>query len=135
MRQTLPLLPLALLAACQPAPRPYAPVDNVRYAALGHDPFWMVTIGDDAIVLTLSPDAGAEDDRLATHRWPRTLPRTVDNVRTWESGGGTEVITVEARPGPCTGSGGRVYENHVTVRLSGRELTGCGGRSLGGGSD
>ena len=123
----LMLLPVALLAsACATAPRPYAPVQNVRYSALGHDPFWMVTIGDDRIVLRTARQDGDAEGAEAV--FPRTLPRTVDGVRTWESGSGTVVIAVEARPGRCEGSGGRVYEDHVRVRLSGRELTGCGGR-------
>ncbi len=131
MRKLLLCLPLLLLAGCESQrARPYSPVQDVRYSALGHDPFWMVTIGDNAIVLTLSADVGAPSNQLRTHRYPRTLPRTVDGVRRWESGAGTEVITVEARPGPCEGSGGIRYEHHVTVRLSGRELAGCGGRVI-----
>ena len=123
------LVPLSLAAACQTNSRPYAPVDNVRYTALGQDPFWMVTIGDDAIVLTFGPQPGEEARRLRGHRYPRTLPRTVDGVRRWESGDGTAVISVEAFPGPCDGSGGARFRDRV--RLSGRELHGCGGPRLG----
>ena len=117
-------LPL-LFAACASAERPYAPVEDVRFTALGHDPFWMATVGDDSIVLTLGPEGA-----LNEQRWPRTLPRTDGGVTRWESGDGTAVISIEARPGPCTGSRGAVYEHHATVRLSGRELSGCGGRRL-----
>ena len=116
-------LALLLLPGCETAPQPYAPVRDVRYQALGADPFWALAIGDDRIVLRTG---GQEGDAV----WPRTLPRTEGAVRIWQSGEGTNVIAVEARPGPCTGAGGQVYENHVTVRLSGRELTGCGGRLL-----
>ena len=67
---------------------------------------------------------GEEDGAV----WPRTLPRIVDGVRSWESGDGTAVISVEAAPGPCEDPSGRRFEDHVRIRLSGRELTGCGGR-------
>jgi uncharacterized membrane protein len=129
MRRFLPLL---LLAGCETYDQPYSPVENVHYSAIGQEPFWMVTIGDDRIVLTLAPDPGAAPGEMNSHDFPRTLPRTVDGVRTWESGDGTAVITIEAHPGPCDGSGGRTYEDEVVVRLSGRELTGCGGRLLSG---
>ena len=57
-----------------------------------------------------------------------TTNTTVDGFTLWQSGEGTQVIAIASRPGPCTGSGGRVYEDEVRVRLSGRELIGCGGR-------
>jgi uncharacterized membrane protein len=131
MRRLLLLLPLMVVGGCQTASRPYAPVENVRYTAIGQEPFWILTIGDDAIVLASSPDPGAQARRLRSYRYPRTLPRTVDGVRTWQSGDGTAVISVEATPGPCDGSGGVRYRDRVRVRLSGRELTGCGGPRLG----
>ncbi|MDQ8757335.1 hypothetical protein RCO27_13980 [Sphingosinicella sp. LHD-64] len=117
-------LPLLLLAGCETTQQPYAPVDNVRYSAVGEEPFWLLNIGDDRIVLRMA-DAG--QDAV----WPRTLPRTVDGVRTWQSGDGTGVITVEARPGPCINARERRFEDRVTVRLSGHGLIGCGGRLLG----
>ena len=122
MRRFLLILPLILAGGCETTPRPYAPVDNVRYSALGENPFWLLSIGDDRIVLRQSPDDGAEAV------WPRTLPRTVDGKRFWESGDGTQIITIETSPGPCADSRGRNYEDHVRVRLSGIELNGCGGR-------
>jgi len=129
MKARLALLPLLLLGACQTySDRPYSPVENVRYSAIGHAPFWMVTIGDDRIVLRLGHDAGEEAGEYDDLVWPRTLPRTDGGFRTWESGDGTAVISIQARPGPCPGAGGRTYQDHVRVRLSGRELTGCGGR-------
>jgi uncharacterized membrane protein len=131
MRILLPLAALAL-AGCAAADRsrPYAPVRNVQYSAIGHDPFWMVAIGDDRIVLTLGPEGGRADGALESYAFPRTLPRAEGDVRTWQSGAGTGVIAIEARPGPCDGAGGMRFEDHVRVRLSGRELTGCGGRQL-----
>jgi uncharacterized membrane protein len=122
------LLAAAALAGCAGSERPYSPVAHVRYSALGHDPFWSLAIGDDRIVLTRSGPGKRESWR--SHSYPRVLPRTVDGARLWESGEGTAVISVEARPGPCTGSRGTRYEDHVRVRLSGSELTGCGGRIL-----
>jgi uncharacterized membrane protein len=125
MRRLLLILPLILACGCETTPRPYAPVDNVRYSALGENPFWLLAIGDDRIVLRHSPD-----DDAAEAVWPRTLPRTVDGKRIWEAGDGTQVITIETSPGPCADSRGRNYEDHVRVRLSGVELNGCGGRLL-----
>jgi uncharacterized membrane protein len=125
VRKLLFLLPVVLAGGCETTTRPYSPVENVRYTALGHDPFWMVTIGDDRIVLRQAQSPGQP---YADAVFPRTLPRTVDGVRTWQSGGGTAVISIEATRVPCQGSGARIYEDQVRVRLSGRELTGCGGR-------
>ena len=130
MKPALPLLllPLGLLGACQTYGRPYAPVESVRYQAMGAEPFWILTIGDDRIVLNTGLEATEGWDEEGDIVWPRTLPRTVGGVRTWHSGEGTRIISIEARPGPCATEGGEVFEDDVTVRLSGRELTGCGGR-------
>jgi len=119
-------LALILLSGCETARRPYAPVRDIRYQALGAEPFSTLAIGDDRIVLRTGESETA---------WPRTLPRTEGAVRIWRSGEGTGIITVEARPGPCTGAGGQVYENRVSIRLSGRALTGCGGRLVRRGRD
>ncbi|MET0239434.1 MAG: hypothetical protein ABW184_06000, partial [Sphingobium sp.] len=116
-----------LAAGC--ATTPYAPVRDVSWQAMGSRPFWQVVIGDDAIVFR--PVAGGGE-----RRWPRVLPRTVDGVRTWQSGTGEGGITVTARPGPCADEpreGREVhYEHFVTVRMGedGPELNGCGGRLL-----
>jgi uncharacterized membrane protein len=126
------LLAISLLVAACAADQPYAPVRDVRYSALGEAPFWMVTIGDDKILLTLAPDGGGRRARLRSHAYPRVLPHSDGDIRRWESGDGTAVIAVEARPGPCTASRGATYADHVRVRLSGRELQGCGGRLLSG---
>lgn len=122
MKRLLSALPVLLLAACATSPRPYAPVDNVRYQALGAEPFWYLAIGDDRIVLRTSEGGEAV--------WPRTMPRMAGETRIWQSGDGVQVISIEARPGPCETEGEAVYSDHVRVRLSGRELTGCGGRLL-----
>ncbi|HWT11361.1 MAG TPA: hypothetical protein VN231_01260 [Allosphingosinicella sp.] len=137
MNKSLGLLPALLLGGCETArERPYNPVDNVRYSAIGQEPFWLATIGDDRIVLRLGRGGGGPE--AAEHEeivYPRTLPRTQDGWRTWESRDGTAVITIQARPGPCRGSGERLYEDDVRVRLSGRELSGCGGRLVERGDD
>ncbi|HEX8527965.1 hypothetical protein [Allosphingosinicella sp.] len=130
MKKTIPLL-LLLAASCASGGRPHAPVRDLQYNALGHDPFWLLSIGDDRIVLTLGHEGCRADGDLVTIAYPRTLPRDSAGVRTWESGDGNGVISVEARPGTCEGSGGMTFEHHVRVRLSGRELIGCGGRQKG----
>lgn len=127
MRRLLLLLPL-LAAACA-STTAYAPVRDPAWQAMGTRPFWQVVIGDDAIVFR--PIAGGGE-----RRWPRVLPRTVDGIRTWQSGSGADGITITARPGPCADEPreGRevTYENAVTVRIgeNGPELNGCGGRIL-----
>ncbi|HET9427288.1 MAG TPA: hypothetical protein VFO69_02920 [Allosphingosinicella sp.] len=130
-RLSFSCIALALLAACATQSEVYSPVGSVRYSALGADPFWMVSIGDDRIVLTLGDEGGRADGALESFAFPRVLPVVNGAFRTWESADGAAVISVQARPGPCTGSGSRIYEDHVRIRLSGRELTGCGGRMLG----
>jgi uncharacterized membrane protein len=126
------LLLLLLLAGCAASQAPYSPARDVSYSAIGEDPFWMVTIGDDKIVLTFGPgERGSR--KLEGHTYRRVLPRMVDGVKSWESADGTAVIMVEARREDCTGSRGAVFEDRVRVRLSGRELHGCGGRRIEGG--
>jgi uncharacterized membrane protein len=91
----------------------------------------MVTVGDDQIVLTQGAAGGAADGEFSEATYPRALPVEQGGVRRWESGAGTEVIAIEARPGPCS-DGGRNYEDKVKVYLSGVMLEGCGGREIGG---
>jgi uncharacterized membrane protein len=124
MRNAL-LLPLLLAAGCAASPRPYAPVRDVAYQALGARTFWVLTIGDDRIVFRPVHGGGERS-------WPRVLPRTRNGVRTWHSGEGAEGITIEARPGPCADRSERLHEDVVTVRMGdeGPELEGCGGRLI-----
>jgi uncharacterized membrane protein len=119
---------LALLAGCA-AERPYAPVRDVRYNAVGSAPFWLLTIGDDRIVLTRAGEGG----RMIEAIYPRVMARREQGAHIWESGEGVQVIGIEARPGRCEGTRGVVYEDKVRIRLSGAELHGCGGRILEGG--
>ena len=131
MKRLTPAL-LLLLAACAPTPDVHGPVDHFEYGAISHDPFWLVSVGDDSIVLTMGPSGGSADGELTTTTFPRVLSKTsADGSRTWESSDGTAVISLEARRGPCT-TGGRTYADRTRVRLSGRELKGCGGPETGG---
>lgn len=125
MKTLLPLLGLALLAGCA-SPRPYAPVADVRYNAIGAEPFWLLTIGDDRIVLS-------RGGKLSEAIYPRVMARREKDASIWESGDGVQVIAIEARRARCEGARGIVYEDRVRVRLSGTELNGCGGRILAGG--
>jgi len=126
----LPVLAFVLLAAgCATAPPLYQPVDDPIYTAIGRNPFWMVAIGDSRIVLRLPQAGGDETGEISDIVYPRVLPRTVGDARIWQSGEGTQVITIEARAGPCE-AGRQMFADHVRVRLSGREMNGCGGRPL-----
>ena len=130
MKSMLPFLALALAGcAATKADEPFNPVGTFDYGAISHDPFWMVAIGGDSIVLTQGPEGGRADGELTSVAYPRALPREQDGVRRWESGEGTQVIAVEARPAPCT-TGGRSYPDRVKVYLSGRMLEGCGGEEI-----
>jgi len=128
-RLLLALPAIALAAACATSQRPYAPVQNVRYSAIGHDPFWMVTIGDDRIVLRLGHDGGEEAGEYDEVIFPRTLPTQDGNVQWWVSNNGTENIRVETRetPTPCE-IGRQSFQHFVRVALGDRIFNGCGGR-------
>jgi uncharacterized membrane protein len=129
MTRLLLAAPLLLAAGCATSSTPYAPVRDPSWQAMGSQPFWQVVIGDDAIVFR--PVAGGGEQR-----WPRVLPRTVDGVKTWQSGAGADGITITARPGPCDSEDREQrtlrFEHAVTVRMGedGPELNGCGGRLL-----
>jgi uncharacterized membrane protein len=123
---------LPLIAGCASSQAPYNPASHVRYSALGQDPFWMVTVGRDKIVLTSGPGEG-RSSRLAGRTYRGVESRFSDGVKRWESAHGTAVISIEARREDCMGSRGAVFEDTVRVRLSGRELNGCGGRRIEGG--
>ena len=130
MKRSVLLLPL-LLAACADPGRPLDPVGQQDYSAIGYEPFWSLAIGADAIALTRGPGVNEAGNAVRTIRYPRVLPRMNGDVRIWQSGSGTAVITVEARraESPCE-AGGRLFEDRVRMRLSGVELNGCGGRML-----
>jgi uncharacterized membrane protein len=120
MKRLALALPLLLVAGCA-ATRPYAPVRDVAYQAMGVEPFWALAIGDDSIVLRTS---GGE------RRWPRVLPRRDGSARVWHSAEGANAITVTASPEGCQPPGGRAYRDMVLIRLDEDLLAGCGGPLL-----
>jgi uncharacterized membrane protein len=113
------LIPLLFVPACAAG---QASADSADYVAVGTGPSWIVTVRDDSIALDFGGGA---------HVYPQALRETDDGVRRWWSEAETAVISVEARPGPCTGPGEARYEDAVLVSLNGRQLHGCGGRLLG----
>lgn len=121
---------MLLLAGCQSlgigTP---AQTAAVEYGATSHDPFWMVSVGKEAILLTSTPPGGRADGEIYDRLYPRRVYEEANGVRRWSGGQGVAVIAVEARPGPCT-TGGRVYADRANIYLSGRMMTGCGGREL-----
>jgi uncharacterized membrane protein len=119
---TLPALALAA-AGCATSSTPYAPVENVRYQGAGTEPFWLLAIGDDRIVLRI----GDEDER----QWPRTLPMRDGNVVRWRSDGSAGPILVESRstPTPCE-LGNQSFQDVVRVMVGELRLEGCGGRLI-----
>ncbi|MEA3041135.1 MAG: hypothetical protein QOC65_624 [Sphingomonadales bacterium] len=128
MRTPVLFMSLLLAAGCAPA-QPYAPVRQPHYTAIGAEPFWLLTVGAERIVLS----SGRESGGMRGRTYRRTGATLDKGVRRWEGGDGTAVIAVEAWRRPCRGAGGAIYEDEVRVRLSGRELNGCGGRLVGGG--
>jgi uncharacterized membrane protein len=131
MKRLLTLALIALAGCSTAGEAPYSPVSDFQYGAISHDPFWLVSIGDDKIVLTLGPEGGRADGELDSYEYARVLPRTINGVRRWESGEGTQVIAIEAHRGPCT-TGGHTYADRTKVFLSGRMMEGCGGREVAG---
>jgi uncharacterized membrane protein len=125
MRTAFLFLPLLLAAGCART-QPYAPVREPHYTAIGAEPFWLLTVGAERIVLSFGRERGG----VGGMTYRRTGAALDKSVRRWEGGDGTAVIGVEAWNRPCRGAGGAMYEDVVRVRLSGRELNGCGGRML-----
>jgi hypothetical protein len=126
MTRLLPALAALLLAGCATAGgEPETLVDHPVYQAFG-SPSWQLAIGDD-IALRLGHDH-FDGSTVAIYRYPRTLRRELDGVRTWRSVQGGSAIVIEARPGPCTNPGGYRFEDRVRVTQGDRVLTGCGGR-------
>lgn len=127
MRFLLPLTLLAL-AGCASTPDVHAPTGNVQYAAISHDPFWLVSIGDDRIVVTMGPEGGRADGELTTTEFPRVLPiQMADATLRWEivEGGATR-FRLSASPRECK-AGGRAYRDTTLLVIEGRSFKGCGG--------
>ena len=132
------LMPLAL-ASCATSPEVASrgsansvmPLNRITFTALGDDPFWIISISDDIrIDVTLGDEGGRADGALENFMFLGVRHVANGPFKTWESAEDAAVISVHSRPGPCNGSDNSVYENHVRLRLSGRELSGCGGRLL-----
>jgi hypothetical protein len=104
-----------------------ASAPGIAYEAVGEHRAWRLTVGDDGVRLAF---AGASA-RNGGHVYPHVVAREFGSSRRWEAGAGVAVISVEARPGRCA-VGGLIYVDKVRIRLSGRELYGCGGSRLSG---
>jgi hypothetical protein len=128
-----PLLLLALAACATGYGEPVSLVKRPLYQAVGGPPGWTLAVAREKIVLRLSPEPSAGSDAAATV-WEFASPRAslAGGVKRWEAGAGTRVIVIEARRAPC-GNGRVRFQDEVRVRLSGRELAGCGGRIRPGG--
>lgn len=119
-------LPLLLAACVTPEPK-YGREPGLLYEAFGEPPFWLLTIRDRELVLTI------HDPALGPHTtsYAAVTARTEGKTTRWTAGGdGLGGIAVEARREPCTIPDGRRYEDKVTVSLSGRQLEGCGGEQI-----
>jgi uncharacterized membrane protein len=128
----LSFLGLLVLAGCAATgPNPVDPVGQFHYGAIGHDPFWLVAIGDERIVLTLGPEGGRADGELQSYQYPRALPREENGIRRWEARSGGQTLVITARRAACSNEG-RSYPDTVELRLDRRVLKGCGGREMGG---
>jgi hypothetical protein len=129
-RVPLILLPLMLAACAGDRSEPVNLVKRPLYQAVGGPPGWTLSVGRNRIVLRLSPDPSDGPGAPAIVReYPSPRGGYADGVKRWEAGSGTQVIAIEARRAPCR-SGSVRFQDEVRVRLSGRELAGCGGRIL-----
>ena len=121
---------LLALASCATAEQreelPAAPADSPIHSAHGDNPLWHVVIWPDRIGLLVDTGGrGREADFLRT-RYEGVRETRTGGVRRWQAGRGTAVISVEVWDGPCEISRWD-YRQVARVRLSGRELNGCGG--------
>jgi hypothetical protein len=125
-----PFLAMALAACATTGERaeqpPAPPAGTPIHSAHSNDPLWHVVIWPDRISLLLDTGGrGREADFLRT-RYEGVRETRSGGVRRWQAGRGTEVISVEIWDGPCV-QAGATYREVARVRLSGRELNGCGG--------
>lgn len=124
------LAPFLVMSGCASAPRaPVSPVASIQYGAISHDPFWLVSVGEDRIVLTQGLAGGRADGELTSYEYPGAISTMKKGIKRWEGRQGVAVISIEARKGPCS-TGGETYPDRVRVYLSGRMMEGCGGREL-----
>ena len=117
MTMPFALPPLALLLlACAAEVQPEFGIERAIYVAQGDAAGWNLAIGQSGAVLSIG-------DR-ATH-YGNLVLEEAGGIRRWSGGEGTAVIEVVATPGACT-LRGYPWNDRVRVRLSGRELDGCG---------
>jgi hypothetical protein len=93
-----------------------ATIERAVYIAQGDGPEWDLAIGRSRAVLSV----GGRDIDYRVH-----VAEQDDGALRWSGGEGTAVIEVVATPGACT-LRGYPWNDRVRVRLSGRELNGCG---------
>lgn len=132
MKTSVLLILAGLASGCSviAPPTPELP-QGVLYGAISHDPFWIASVEPTRILLTMGPEGGRADGPVQSLEYRGMVPSARAGLRRWQAGRGTQVIAIEARPGPCT-AGGRRYEDRATIYLGGRTMQGCGGRELAG---
>ena len=121
MKLALLLAPLALLAACYPAPPPAPPITpnppGGVYRAAGTKPFWSLTIDSREMIFT---DRGTN----ASVAQP-TPPVTVGFAGEIYQ---TPRLRVNIVHSQCSdGMSDRTYPDKVQVDVDGRRFNGCGG--------
>ena len=125
---TLPIIVATAAAALAGCARPAVEREvDLGYIARGSNPSWFLQIGESAIWLTFGVRR-RHDPPLPKMTYPPAAMVVEGGVRRWQSGSGVAVISVEAWPGGCQNeAAGSPITDRVRVRLSGRELEGCGG--------
>jgi uncharacterized membrane protein len=132
MHRLIPLVLLALAAGCAPAQREAAhaaaaePMPRHLFRGEGEAPYWVVVVDEREIVLTLESGGPGREADYRTFRYAGVRAQSAGGVRRWTAGRGTAVISVEGWTEACV-LRGYDYRERARVRLSGRELNGCGG--------
>lgn len=121
MKNLFVLAPLALLAACYPAPPPAPPITpnppGGIYHAVGTEPFWDLTIDPRQMIFT---------DRGTNLRVAQPTPPVIVDIagEIYQ----TPRLHVNIVHSPCSdGMSDRVYPDKVQVDVGGRRFNGCGG--------
>ena len=127
LHTSLLTLAVAACATAEPAPEtPDRPAAATLQSAHGADPLWHVTVGADRISLLVDTGGHGRQADLRTTVYEGVRASRSGNLQRWQAGRGTAVISVEVWDGPCVLSRWD-YGKVARVRLSGRELNGCGG--------
>ena len=121
MKILLALAPLALLAACYPAPPPASPITpnppGGVYRAAGTEPFWSLTIDPREMIFT---DRGTNVS-VAQPTPPVTVGFAGEIYQ-------TPRLRVNIVHAQCSdGMSDRTYPDKVQVDVDGRRFNGCGG--------